>query len=253
MKLRMFCFCFGSDLVRKKKWNTTLITFSLNSTMSSPCNQGMRTVVTCQRSNSVRSNCARCLTIFLTVMFLLVGVVVTMVGNLAKPFWGPEHDRFCDFCRRDRLQTERNLRNCRIVGPIFLSLGSILLSFAIYQCHVRRKANAGQVLQPPSNVPSGNTFSTSQGTGGMGTTHEYPPPYGQTPAYGGGYNAPYGTGPIYPAPMQPPFQPQYPTGGYQQPPASKPPSDVMPPPPSYENAVGMTPSSPSAPPLEKVY
>ena len=58
-------------------------------------------------------------------MFLLVGFILTMVGNLAKPFWGPEDELLCSFCKEERMATEQNLKNCRIVGPIFLAIGSV--------------------------------------------------------------------------------------------------------------------------------
>ena len=56
-------------------------------------------------------------------MFLLVGVVLTSVGVWAKPFWGPEDDPRCNFCKEERIAMEQRLKNCRIAGPIFLAIG----------------------------------------------------------------------------------------------------------------------------------
>ncbi|KAJ7360589.1 hypothetical protein OS493_015697 [Desmophyllum pertusum] len=90
--------------------------------------------------------------------------ILTMVGHLAKPFWGPEDD-WCDFCREDRLATENNLKNCRTVGPIFLAIGGLLLLASIFYCRVKKKSNEGQVIM---GTPSGQMGPTSQG--GTGTT-----------------------------------------------------------------------------------
>ena len=203
--------------------------------------------------------CKKCALIFFTIMFLLVGFILTMVGNFAKPFWGPEHD-WCDFCKEDRLETERNLKNCRIVGPIFLAIGFILLIVTILYTRIQRKNNAGQVISRPNAGQIGSTpgSTTQGGSGNVTTTTQYPSPYGfQQPAYGqipmyppGSYPPPpagystYPTGPAYPSSTQYPFnsphniQAPYPT--------------EVPPPPSYESAVGQSNSAPSATPAEKV-
>lgn len=187
-----------------------------------------------------------------------------MVGNLAKPFWGPEDD-WCDFCKEERLTTERNLKNCRIVGPIFLSIGALLLSVSIAYSCVQKKKNAGEIL---SGTTTGQLGTTTQG--GIGTATgsiQYPTnsygfqqPYGQTPAYPpgagpypnnpppppGGYS-PYPTGPaVYPPQTQHPYTSPQSGQGYSAYPTE------MPPPPSYESTVGQSDTSPSAPPLEKV-
>lgn len=200
--------------------------------------------------------CTKCLLIFFTITCLLVGFIVTMVGHLAKPFWGPEDD-WCSFCREERLATERNLKNCRIVGPIFLAIGALLLCVSIFYCHFKRKSNQGQVIAGPSNNQTGQTSQT-----GTASTHYpantlgYQQPYGQMPAYppgpypgnppppAAGSYFPYPTGPAYP-PTQQPYPP--PDGhGYQ------PYSTELSPPPSYENAVNQSAPSPNAPPMEKV-
>ena len=63
----------------------------------------------------------QCALIFFTIMFLLVGFILTIVGISAKRTWGPEDELRCSFCKEERMATEQNLKNCRIVGPIFLS------------------------------------------------------------------------------------------------------------------------------------
>ena len=200
--------------------------------------------------------CTKCLLIFFTITCLLVGFIVTMVGHLATPFWGPEDD-WCVSCREERLATERNLKNCRIVGPIFLGIGAVLLCVSIFYCHSKRNTNQGQVIAGASNIQTPG--QTSQA--GTASTHYTPSafghqqPYGQTPAYPpgpypgnpppptAGSHPPYPTGQAYP-PTQHPYPP--PGGhGYQPYPTE------MPPPPSYDNAVNQS-TSPSAPPMEKV-
>ncbi|KAL9975117.1 hypothetical protein ACROYT_G012235 [Oculina patagonica] len=203
--------------------------------------------------------CAKCLLIFFTVMFLLIGFILTMVGHLAKPFWGPEDDG-CDFCREERLSTERNLKNCRIVGPIFLAIGGVLFCASIFYCHVRRKNNQGQVLSQATTAQMGTTSQAGTGTATSmhypANTFGYQQPYGQSPAYqpgsypnnppppAAGSYSPYPTGQVYP-PAQPPY-PSQGAQGYQPYPTD------MPPPPSYESTVDQSTPSPSAPPVEKV-
>ncbi|XP_022796371.1 vegetative cell wall protein gp1-like [Stylophora pistillata] len=205
--------------------------------------------------------CTKCLLIFFTVICLLVGFILTMVGHLAKPFWGPEDD-WCDFCREDRLEPERNLKNCRIVGPAFLAIGGVLLVISICYCQVQNKGNQGQVITGP---PSTQTLSTSQAGPGAVTTSQYPPgnTFGPQQPYGQAYG--YQPGP-YPNNPQPPAAgpyPQYPTGQAYPPQTQHPyppqsgqgyspyPTTDMPPPPSYESATNQS-ATPSAPPMEKV-
>ena len=193
--------------------------------------------------------CKKCALIFFTIMFLLVGFILTMVGNLAKPF--------CDFCK-ERLETERNLKNCRIVGPIFLAIAVVLLIATIVYSRIKRKNNAGQVISGPNTGQIGST--TQGGSGNVTTTTQYPSPYGfQQPAYGqtpmyppGSYPPPvppagystYPTGPAYPSSTQYPVNSPY---NVQAPYPTE-----MPPPPSYEGTVGQSDTAPSAPPAEKV-
>ena len=196
--------------------------------------------------------CEKCALIFFTIMFLLVGFILTMVGHLATPFC----DR--DSCKEDRLETERNLKNCRIVGPIFLPIGVVLLIATKVYSRIQRKNNAGQVISGPNTGQIGST--TQGGSGNVTTTTQYPSPYGfQQPAYGqtpmyppGSYPPPvppaeystYPTGPAYPSSTQYPFNSPY---NVQAPYPTE-----MPPPPSYEGTVGQSDTVPSAPPAEKV-
>lgn len=194
--------------------------------------------------------CTKCALIFFTIIFMLVGFILTMVGNFAKPFWGPEDD-WCDFCREDRLQTERDLKNCRIAGPIFLGMGGLLLIFSICYCQTKKKDNAGQVLSGPTTGQTGST--TQAGTGTVIASGHYG--FGEMPGYGtatypknppqpAGYPS-YPTGPAYPPPAQFPYTSPQSGKGYQ------PCSADLPPPPSYESSVGQSSTTPSAPPLEK--
>ena len=136
--------------------------------------------------------CSKCALIFFTIMFLLLGFIVTMVGHLAKPFWGPE-DYWCDSCREERLSTERNLKNCRIIGPIFLGIGALLtpllLINSILYCRAEKEDNATEVLAGPTSDLVGS--KTPGGSGSGKASAQYPPtiygyrqPYGQTtPTY----------------------------------------------------------------------
>ena len=87
-------------------------------------------------------NQGRMALIFFTIMFLLVGFVFTSVGVWAKPFWGPEDDPRCSFCKEERIAMEQRLKNCRIAGPIFLAIGVFLWMTTII-------VDVGQVVTIP--------------------------------------------------------------------------------------------------------
>lgn len=116
--------------------------------------------------------------IFSTNMFLLVGFILTVVGGL---------------CSINRSLT-------RIVGPIFLGIGVVLLiSTVVYTRTRQRNNNAGQgIAEPTSEIGS----TTQGGSDNVTTTTQLDPspngfqlqPYGQTPKY------PWGTGPYPPPP-----------------------------------------------------
>ena len=196
-----------------------------------------------------------------TIMFLLVGFILTIVGNFAKPSWGPEDD-WCGFCKEDRLKTERNLKNCRKVGPIFLAIGGLSLIVTIAYICIQRKNNAGQ-MQVITGSNTGQIGSTTQGvSGNVTTTTQYPRPYGfQQPAYGQTPEYPSGSGPYTSTPAG---YTSYPTGPAYPP--STPchynssqngrhvlsPTEINPP-PSYESIIGQSNSAPSAPPETQVY
>ena len=209
-----------------------------------------------QRYGQSRQSCKR---VALTILFLLVGFILTMVGNFAKPFWGPKHD-WCDFCKEDRLKTERHLKNCRIVGPIFLGIGGLSLIATIAYICIQRKNNTGQVItRPNTGQEAGST--TQGGSGNVTTTTQYPSPYGfQQPAYGQTPEYPSGSGPYTSTPAEyasfptgPAYPPstQYPYNSSQNGPQSLSPTE-LPPPPSYESIVGQSNSAPSAPPETQV-
>ena len=189
-----------------------------------------------------------------TIIFLFVGFILTLVGNFAKPFWGPEDD-WCDFCKEGRLKTERNLKNCRIVGPIFLGIGGLFLIVTIAYICIQRKNNTGQVItRPNTGQAAGST--TQGGSGNVTTTTQYPSPYGfQQPAYGQTPMYPPGSGPYTSTPAgyasYPPST-QYPYNSSQSGPQSLSPTEINPP-PSYESIVGQSNSAPSAPPETQVY
>ncbi|XP_029192725.2 uncharacterized protein LOC114959017 [Acropora millepora] len=194
----------------------------------------------------------KCGQIFLTVLFLLIGFIVTIVGNFDKPFWGPEDD-WCGLCREGRLATEQRLKNCRIVGPIFLGIGGLLLLVSICYCQVTKKDSADQVVSGTSQTGYAESI-TSEGGNVAYTAPTQCPPHGQMNPYppGPGYPSnnpslpsgyyPWQTGPVYPLTTQY-TSPQ--TGqGYQEYPPDMPP-------PSYQSVVGEHVAAPNAPALEK--
>lgn len=165
---------------------------------------------------------------FLCVMLLLAGLVVTLVGFFAKPFWGPEDD-WCDFCREERLTAERNLKNCRIVGPVLLALGVL---FVVRRRCVRNNERASSADVENQQTSATGTASAATLSTEMTSVTIYPPPpfivtadnTSQPPALMP--TAPY---PTYPGEMAyPPNAPRF-----SFPTAVDP--DV--PPPSYESAV----------------
>ena len=78
------------------------------------------------------------------IMSLLVGFILTIVGISAKRTWGPEDELRCSFCKEERMAREQNLKNCRIVGPIFLAMGFFLLSATIIVHTSKPKENPAE-------------------------------------------------------------------------------------------------------------
>ena len=189
-----------------------------------------------------------------TIIFLFVGFILTLVGNFAKPFWGPEDD-WCDFCKEGRIKTERNLKNCRIVGPIFLGIGGLSLIVTIAYICIQRKNNTGQGITRP-NTGQISSSTTQGGSGNVTTTTQCPSPYGfQQPAYGQTPEYPSGSGPYTSTPAgYASYRPstQYPYNSSQNGPQVLSPTEIIPP-PSYESIVGQSNSAPSAPPETQVY
>ena len=94
---------------------------------------------------SCTSECRKkCALIFFTIMFLLVGFILTIVGISAKRTWGPEDELRCSFCKEERMAREQNLKNCRIVGPIFLAMGFFFLSATIIVHTSKPKENPAE-------------------------------------------------------------------------------------------------------------
>lgn len=195
-------------------------------------------------------NRPKCLLILFCVLFVLIGFIITIIGFTLKPFWDESHDSWCSFCKEDRLQTERDTANCRIAGPIILSMGILLIIFTC--CYVKnKKKNTAQ--------NDGNATTTTQGAirvqynqasvsyGETTSTTIHPPP-SSAPTYP--TSGPAMTTQQYPSPQYPPHQappqspyppPLNPTAPYpqRQGPPYPPSSDtMMPPPPSYNDATG---------------
>ena len=179
-----------------------------------------------------------------TIMLLLVGFILTMVANSEKSFLGPEDD-WC--CKEERLKSERNIKNRRIIGQIILAISGLSLIVTI--AYIQRKNNTGQgITRPNTGQAAGST--TQGGSGNVTTTTQYPSPYGfQQPAYGQTPEYPSGSGPYTSTPAgyasYPPST-QYPYNSSQNGPQALSPTEIIPP-PSYESIVGQSNSAPSAP------
>ena len=57
---------------------------------------------------------------------------------------GPEDELRCSFCKEERMAREQNLKNCRIVGPIFLAMGFFFLSATIIVHTSKPKENPAE-------------------------------------------------------------------------------------------------------------
>lgn len=175
--------------------------------------------------------------IFFTNMFLLVGFILTVVGGLCS--------------------IERSLT--RIVGPIFLGIGVVLLISTVVYTRTRpRNNNAGQGMAEATSQIGSTTQGRSDNV--MTTTQLDPSPngfkqsYGQTPEY------PWGTGPYPPLPagtLCHPTGPAYPSSNrypYISSQNGQPANPTeIPPPPSYESVVGQSDSAPSGHTKTQVY
>ena len=183
-----------------------------------------------------RANTCSSALIFFTNMFLLVGFILTVVGSVCS--------------------LERSLT--RIVGPIFLGIGLVLLISTVEYTRTRpRNNNAGQgIAEPTSQIGS-----TTQGElDNVTTTTQYPSPHGFQQPYGQTPEYPWGTGPYPPPPagtLCHPTGPAYPSSSrypYNSSQNGQPayPTEI-PPPPSYESVVGQSDSAQSAHTKTQVY
>lgn len=82
---------------------------------------------------SVRKNAL----IFATIMLLSIGLALTVVGNVAPAsFWLL---RGCEICKEKNFQFQRQLKVCRIIGPLAISFGILLPIVCILYRHVKKK------------------------------------------------------------------------------------------------------------------
>ena len=188
-------------------------------------------------------------------IFLLIGAFgFTMFFNSSESGLSPESD-WC--CKEQRLKSERNIKNRRMISKIILAIiGFINLCLIVttaYIC-IQRKKNARQVITRPNTGQAAGS-ATQGGSGNVTATTQYPSPYGfQQPAYGQTPEYPSGSGPYTSTPAgyasYPPST-QYPYNSSQSGPQALSPTE-LPPPPSYESIVGQSNSAPSAPPETQV-
>ena len=192
----------------------------------------------------------KCLLILCASTFLCicVGFIVTMVGHFKKPFY---KDDWSDFSQEYRLHTMRNLKNCRVVGPVFLAIGVVLLCasifYYVFDFRVKRKRNQEQVIREATTRQMGTTSQGGTDTATVSTpanTFGYQQPYGQSlpnplgpcrnnppPPSAGSYSS-YPVGQIY-LPAHHPYPPQDSQGAQQY-------QTDIPPPPSYESVVNQS-------------
>ena len=82
---------------------------------------------------SVRKNSL----IFATIMLLSIGLALTVVGNVAPAsFWLL---RGCEICKEKNFQFQRQLKICRIIGPLAIIFGVLLPIVCILYRHVKKK------------------------------------------------------------------------------------------------------------------
>jgi len=208
----------------------------------------------------------------LGIMIVFIGFVMTMYGYLHKPFWSNSSESWCDFCNDNIERDRQNIKNTRIVGPIFLCLGIVVTIVAVFyrrsqiKSHVNQGINAtashgGAVVgyssvgesapgqppyqQPPAYQPTNNTYPPQQYP-----PQQYPPQQQTYPSQAQPYPAAQTQYPVGPTPYPPPqaglqgtpYPP--PSGAYpQQQAAPIPAKSDYPAPPSYNEA-----TMPSAPP-----
>ena len=73
--------------------------------------------------------------IFFIVGFLVTfgGFVMTLYGNIHEPFWDV-NDPDCPSCREKGEKEQRILDDCKIAGPVLLSIGLFVISFFLKSC-----------------------------------------------------------------------------------------------------------------------
>ena len=74
--------------------------------------------------------------IFPTIVLLAIGLALTVVGNVVPAFWVL---RGCEICEEKNFQFQRQLKICRIVGPLVISFGVLLPIVCILYRHVKKK------------------------------------------------------------------------------------------------------------------
>lgn len=73
------------------------------------------------------------LLLYFSVLSLITGVIVTLVGHYSEPSWKLDDSSCTKLCQDSRRLTERNIKNCRLVGPIILAFGLVLLMVSVYK------------------------------------------------------------------------------------------------------------------------
>ena len=77
--------------------------------------------------------------LYISVLTITVGVIVTLVGHYSKPSWNVSDSSCSKLCQEERKKTKENIANCRTVGPILLGIGAALLLLALYKFWRRNK------------------------------------------------------------------------------------------------------------------
>lgn len=171
------------------------------------------------------------------VIFVFIGFIMTVYGNVAKPFFSDSDSSWCDFCKEDTETTKRNIENCKIAGPIFLVLGFVLIIVGI--CMQKKFLNDQVLLgnQARASTSTQVINYSSMGNVQHGNIEHCTSQNAYQQSYSTQNQPQYPPQQQYPPPSQqqypPPSQQQYPLPPQQYPP---PPQQQYPPPPQYGQA-----------------
>lgn len=197
--------------------------------------------------------------IFSTIVLLSVGLALTVVGNVvSSEFWLL---RGCEICEEKNFQFQRQLKICRIVGPLVISFGVLLPIVCILYRHVKKKIGddedisdvIGQMLSKCLSCVPRTTTDRTESVRNPPEPHSVEP--GDVPAnpVTGSYPRNSAQQPegqcVHPISTAQPSLTQCQNASPQIRQCYQPYREELPP-PSYESVVNQNLALPNAPPLE---